>query len=130
MGMRVQVLSRDVVTLAFPLRENQNHYGTGFGGSITSAATAAAWLMATSLITTSDRLPTVLIRRSSVEFVAPVTGDFTATSRITEAARDSYVRAYERRGKSVVELAATVHVGEVVCAEFTGVFVALPVERP
>ncbi|MDX2064271.1 MAG: YiiD C-terminal domain-containing protein [Fimbriimonadaceae bacterium] len=125
-AMTVTASSPARVELSFPLAGNQNHYGTGFGGSIATAATTAAWLLATALLATADHVPTVLIRRSQVEFTAPVRGPFRAVANISEPERDAYVRAYARRGKSVVELKATVHTGDELCAEFTGLFVALP----
>jgi len=130
--MGVTVIACDAVAggvrLGAPLAPNLNHRHTAFGGSLSTLPILAAWTLVHTRLRAELPFPCrVVIRSSSVEYVAPVRGDFTAFCPAPPAdtwAR--FVRTLERRGKARLELSAEVYDADgTVGATFTGEYVAL-----
>lgn len=121
----MEVTVRDVrpcVVLDAPLAPNINHRGTGFGGSIATLATLAAWSVVRLIIPEGVRL---VIAREEVDFVAPVTGDFSAIAEVSPEDAERFLMSLSRRGKARLTVEATVRGDGVACAQFRGQFVAL-----
>lgn len=131
MGIRVEHASSDRVLLWCPLEPNINHRGTGFGGSIASIATLTAWswlwvLFKQRGITVKGQMPKLVIRKSSVDYAAPVEDDFSAELRPPSESEIGYfLDSFQRRNSGRIELKVEVLcLGEEV-AHFEGVFVAI-----
>ena len=68
----------------------------------------------------------IVIQKNTIEYVAPVTADFTATCAAPPPADwQRFLRTFEQRGRARVHLAATVDVGETLAAKFGGRFAVL-----
>jgi acyl-coenzyme A thioesterase PaaI-like protein len=111
MGLRVEVASQERVLLGCPLEPNLNHRGTGFGGSIASIATLAAKLV---------------VRKSTIDYIASVDSDFTAELRPpSHEAISHFWETFERRGSARIELKVEVLCRGEEAAHFDGTFVAI-----
>lgn len=126
MGVRVVTVGADGVRLAAPLRPNLNHQSTAFGGSISSLAILAAWTVAHVGLREAGHPATVVIQRSSVEYLKPVHGEMEAFCPIPDPATwRRFVGGVQRRGRGRVRLSAEVHSDGAIVAAFDGLYVAL-----
>lgn len=122
-AMQAEVLEvAPAVVLAAPLEPNINHRGTGFGGSIATLATLAAWSAVRRIVPDGT---TLVIAREEVDFVSPVTGAFAARCSLDDGAADVFLSGLERRGKARMTVSAAVYSEGELVARFEGQFVAI-----
>ncbi len=126
LGIRVEGATLDSVRLGAPLEPNLNHRQTAFGGSISAVAILAAWSLLWCRLRGHAEGHNIVIQASAMEFLAPVTSDFSATCSVPPAeAWHRFVRSFERRGRARIELDVAVHANDAHAATFTGRFVAI-----
>ena len=126
LGVRVQHADIESVRLVAPLEPNLNHRMTGFGGSISAVAILAGWSLLWCRLRERTGGHNIVIQRNSIDYLAPVTADFTASCIAPSAAHwKRFERAFEQRGRSRIELDVEVRVADTLAATFTGRFVAL-----
>lgn len=121
---RIEILDESGLTVRAPLGKNCNHMGTAFAGSLQSLATLTAWGIAVAL---SGDCPDrhVVIQSSSMNFLKPVTGDFTAFCPVPESTvADKFCRQLDRKGRARISLGADVRQKDKLVATFSGDFVA------
>src|SRR5687768_8333506 len=82
MAVRVVSIADDKVILGAPLGPNINHRDTVFGGSASALAILSAWSLLHLRLTAADQPSRVVIQRNSMDYLAPIDGDFTATATI------------------------------------------------
>ncbi|HEY0671000.1 MAG TPA: thioesterase domain-containing protein [Longimicrobiales bacterium] len=126
LGVRVQRADIEAVRLVAPLEPNLNHRMTGFGGSISAVAILAGWSILWCRLRERTGGHNIVIQRNSIDYLAPVTSDFTASCVAPSAAHwKRFERAFEQRGRSRIELDVEVRVADTLAASFAGRFVAL-----
>jgi thioesterase domain-containing protein len=126
LGVRVARSSSEVVELFAPLEPNLNHRKTGFGGSISAVAILAGWGLLWCRLRGRAAGHNIVIQRNTIEYVAPVTADFTARCVAPSPTQwKRFERMFEQRGRSRIDLKSIVCVGEDVTAQFDGRFVVL-----
>jgi thioesterase domain-containing protein len=109
LGLSVASLSPLSLTLAAQLYPNLNHKGMAFGGSLHAIATLSCWAFLSSYVGTLDEGVSILISRSEVDYLLPVTSDFSVTcARADEKAWEIFLRTYTQRGKARIELGADI----------------------
>lgn len=126
-AMQVEVVQAtpDIIELRAPLAPNINHRGTAFGGSISTLATLACWSLLRVRTDGMQPAPHLVVRRNSVEYIAPALGEIRAIVEFpADADWAAFLAAYTSKGRARVSLAAQVLSGQVV-ARFSGDFVAL-----
>ena len=124
MGARIAAYDAERLVLAAPLDVNHNHLGTAFGGSLVSFATLAGY--GTLWLELGDRSAHIVVRKSSIDYRHPVTGEIRAACRRPSAgAMAAFRRKFERSGKARIKLAVAIEEEGRVCASFEGVYVAL-----
>ena len=125
MGVKVVWVTSEEIRLSAPLAPNINHCHTVFGGSESTLAILAAWSLIQVSLKASFPDAQLVIRRNSVEYTAPITGDFTATALApSDAQWELFLRAMKRKNMGRVTINAFVRQGNEVCGEFLGEFVA------
>lgn len=126
MGVRVIAASPDAARIAAPLTPNINYSGTGFGGSLYSAAVLSCWLLVRTTIEASGlEFDTLVIQSGGMEYLKPVTAHFDGEATWpSEEARTRFLDALRRRKLFRTEIAAKVTSGGETCATLTGRFVA------
>lgn len=99
------------VRLHAPLAPNLNDKGTGFAGSTSGLATLTGWSLLTLWLQAKGIDADVMIARSEVEFIAPLTEDLQTEAQLPDA--DLLVQFENRlrqRGRARLEL--TVRLGD------------------
>lgn len=126
MGVRVTEAATERVRLLAPLEPNLNHRETGFGGSISALAILSGWSLLWCRMRECASGHSTIIQSSAVEYLAPVTADFTASCAAPDSQEwERFRRSFERRGRGRIALHASIHDGEVHAASFLGSFVVL-----
>jgi len=129
-AMQVEVAhaSPESVTLLAPLAPNVNHRGTAFGGSIATLATLAGWSLLRVRLDGFEPLPHLVIQRSSIEYLHPISGSFSATVAYpADADWPAFMASLHSKGRARLELAVNVIANDQTAARMVGTFVALRV---
>jgi thioesterase domain-containing protein len=126
LGVRVLHADPTGVRLRAPLAPNLNHRQTAFGGSLSAVAILAAWSYLHCALGGAGTGRRIVIQSNSIEYLAPVTGDFDAYCRAPAADRWAHFdRTLARRQRARLELDAELTVGEQLVAQFRGQYVVL-----
>lgn len=129
-AMDVEVLEAtpESIVLTAPLEPNVNHRGTAFGGSIATLATLAGWSLLRVRLDDYEPLPHLVIQRSSMDYLAPIEGCFSARTHYPAGADWSdFLRQLETRGRARLSLDVEVFADKRLTARMSGAFVALKV---
>jgi len=127
-AMAVQVVSiaHDQLILGAPLAPNINHHGTAFGGSGATLATLAAWALLHVRLLAAGLPSDEVIQSSTMDYLAPIEGDFTAQARFDDSAEwDGFIAMLTRKGRARIGMTAELMAGERIAARFHGRFAAL-----
>lgn len=128
MAVRVISITDQQLTLAAPLAPNINHRDTVFGGSAASVATLAAWSLLHLRLVAAGQPSRVVIQHSTMDYLAPIAGDFTATATL-DGDWDSFLRMLTRRGRARIALRAELDYEGNKAGQFQGDFVAFGKDR-
>lgn len=124
MGVRVEEYDGRRLVLTAPLRENANHLGTAFGGSLHALAVLSGYGLL--WLELRDTKSDIVIRDSSIFYDRPVRGDLRAACvRPEEKALDAFKRQFQQKGLARIVLTATIDDSGVMAVRFRGTFVAL-----
>jgi thioesterase domain-containing protein len=123
--VKVRRFDGTALTLSAPLTSNSNHKGTAFGGSLFSLAVLAGWGLLVLKLGERDLEAELVIQDSSVQYLAPVRGDFSAQATLSEEEFDKFVRTLERRGKARMRLHVLIAAGARDAVKFEGTFAAI-----
>ena len=125
MGVSVASVDEDTVVLRAPLAPNINHRGTVFGGSVSAVAMLAGWSLLHTRLAAAGLRPRLVIRRNTMEYEAPITGDFVARASILRNDEwQRFIATLERKGRARIAVSAALEHGDQVVATFAGEFVA------
>lgn len=126
MQVSVCAIGEDGVRLAAPLQPNINHRGTVFGGSVSALAMIAGWTLVYVRVRDLAYDTRLVIRRNSVDYFAPLPGDFRAWARARDAdGWSTFFDGLESRGKGRLHVIAEISSNTEVAARFEGEYVAL-----
>jgi thioesterase domain-containing protein len=109
LGVTVVTADSAGVTLRAPLAPNVNHQMTAFAGSLASLGLLAGWVWL--VLALRERHPdaSVVIRRSTIEYLAPVSRDLEATcTGPASGLWAPFERALRERGRGRLKLEASV----------------------
>lgn len=123
--VRVVEASAERVLLEAPLAPNINIHGTLFGGSAATLALLAAWSVLHLRLAETSIANQLVIQRTEMEYLLPVTGTAQALARLDGAGWDGFLATLERRGRARLQVTADIMQGDAVAGRLTGAFVAL-----
>ena len=124
LGVRVEEYDGRRLVLTAPLKENVNHLGTAFGGSLNALAVLSGYGLL--WLELRDTECHIVIRDSSIHYDRPVHGDIRAVCvRPDEKTLEVFKRQFRQRGKARIVLDATIEDGGVTAVRFRGTFVAM-----
>ncbi len=130
MGVRVLSCGHDGAVLTAPLAPNLNHRATVFGGSASAVAILAAWTWLHFALRDQDLKCRLVIQRNTMDYVAPIDGDFTAEcAGLPAVTFEKFLKTLRRHGKARAELEARLLLGDAVVAKFSGEYVAVILEK-
>lgn len=120
-ALNLSVISTDeVVKLRLPYQGNTNHHSTVFGGSLSLGATLAGWAVVHTHFSQAEG--NIVIKDSTMRYLAPATGDVIITATLSDDPHQANLML-ERFGKARINVQCTLSVGDVMVADFVGVFV-------
>ena len=118
--------SIDPLAIAAPLAVNLNDKGTGFAGSLFSAAALAGWALVTRWCAADSIDAEVVLQTSTARFLAPARADFRAVAQEPGAAqRDRLRRMLVRGGRGRAEVAVDVKCHEAIVMTFSGAYAVI-----
>ncbi|MBU6470221.1 MAG: thioesterase domain-containing protein [Gammaproteobacteria bacterium] len=124
MQVRMDTCNAHGLTLSAPLAANLNHEGTAFGGSLDSLAMLACWGLVWLLLEPGPAAH-IVVAESRMQFLRPVTDTLMAHCTLPEAAaRQTFLKTLERRNKARITLHVRMLQQQILCARFSGNFVA------
>lgn len=124
LGVRVEEYDGRRLVLTAPLRDNVNHLGTAFGGSLNALAVLSGYGML--WLELRDAECHIIISDSTVRYDRPVRGDIRAVcARPDESTMEVFRRRFRHKGLARIVLPATVEDEGVVAVRFRGTFVAM-----
>lgn len=125
MGLQVAAYDEQQLTLSANFNKNINHNQTAFGGSLSSLCTLSAWGLLVLKLREHSIAANVVVQQSSIDYLKPITKDFTAVATMpADAAFDRFLKTLQRRQIARVKLSATIHQDGDLAVCFDGQFVA------
>lgn len=113
LGIRLLSWDGHALLLSAPLEPNRNHQGTGFGGSVYSAAVTAAWGVTELALTDLGLRGAVVVQNGNIDYLEPVERDFYVICRLPGGEIPGRFRkSLARHGKGRLDLTAEVFCGE------------------
>ncbi len=126
MQVEVIALQEECVALKAPLAPNINHRETVFGGSASALAILAAWSLVHTRLLREGIASRIVIQSNTMLYDAPISGTFTAHSRLAAGADwGRFVEMLRRKGRGRIETAAMLDYEGKVAGRFSGTFAAL-----
>jgi len=130
MAVSVVSIADDAVTLSAPLAPNINHRDTVFGGSASALAILSCWSLLHLRLTGAGLESRVVIQRNEMEYLAPISGTFTARSSFAADTNwDGFVKMLARKGRARVSVRAVLEFEGAIAGRLTGEFVAFGAGR-
>ena len=124
LGVKVEEYDGRRLVLWAPLRENVNHLGTAFGGSLNALAVLSGYGLL--WLELRDAECHLVIRDSSISYDRPVRGDLRAVcARPDEEALEAFKHQFQQKGRARIVLSATIDDAGVTAVRFRGTFVAM-----
>ncbi|UGA53567.1 YiiD C-terminal domain-containing protein [Vibrio sp. VB16] len=123
LGVEVKSCSQTNIELLAPLEPNINHKNTAFGGSLSVLAILAGWSLV--YMRLNGIRNEIVIQESSMTYLKPANGSFTATSLYEESTDWSkFYRSFTKRGRGRIKVKSNILCGEEIVATFQGTYVA------
>lgn len=112
LGIRLLSWDGQALLLEAPLEPNRNHQGTGFGGSVYSAAVTAAWGVTELALADLGLRGAVVVQNASIDYLEPVEKDFYVICRLPGGEiPERFRKSLARHGKGRLDLTAEVFCG-------------------
>ncbi|MFP5463949.1 MAG: YiiD C-terminal domain-containing protein [Gammaproteobacteria bacterium] len=128
MQVSAVAVSAEAVALSAPLGPNINHRDTVFGGSASALAILAAWSLLHVRLARQGVPCRLVIQRNSMEYLAPVFGEFTATSSLHDPQSwGRQLHMLERKGVARFSVDSELLAAGAAAGRFAGEFVAMAV---
>ncbi len=113
LGIEVHSWDGHSLLISAPLEPNINHQGTGFGGSVYSAAVTAAWGLTELALGDLGLRGNVVVQSGNIDYLEPVTSDFYVICRLPgDEIPERFRRSLARHGKGRLDLTAEVFCGQ------------------
>jgi thioesterase domain-containing protein len=128
MGIRVHEGGVDGLVMRLPLDPNRNHQQTAFAGSLNALCTIAGWGYVFLLLRTLGRSGNIVIHRSNIKYLQPVTSSEIYARCRPAAPEESqhFLEMLDDKGQSKLELAVEVAGSDGPAVSFKGSYVVLP----
>lgn len=125
MGIQVLEFTQSRVRMLAKLDANINDKMTVFGGSINGLMTICGWAMIFKNIKEIDPGVDIVIKKSSINYFAPIREDFIAECELNnERARKEFIEIYSKQKKSRLNLKISIKNKITTLAEYEGQYVA------
>jgi thioesterase domain-containing protein len=128
MGIRVHEGGVDGLVMRLPLDPNRNHQQTAFAGSLNALCTIAGWGYVFLLLRKLGRTGNIVIHRSSIKYLEPVTSSeiYARCRPASPEESQHFLDMLDDKGQTKLELAVEVAGSEGPAVSFKGSYVVLP----
>lgn len=123
MQFTIKVLNHDEIQVSAPLEPNINVHGTGFAGSIYSAAILTGWALCTHVMDELELEGDLVVAKAEISYRAPVTSALECKCQVSEQQRDAFARGLLDSGKG--KLLLEVSVGDLPHATLQATYIAV-----
>ena len=123
MQFSIKLLNQGEIQVSAPLEPNINVHGTGFAGSIYSAAILTGWALCTHVMDELELDGDLVVAKAEISYRAPVTSALECRCRVSAQQRDSFARGLLESGKG--KLSLEVEVGDRPHAILQGTYIAV-----
>lgn len=110
MDFSISHLSEHEIRVSAPLSENVNVHGTGFAGSLYSAAVLSAWGLTTHILAQTDHDADVVVAKAEIRYKSPVHTDIQCHCEVEAEACEMFLKHLESHGRG--RLSLVVEIGE------------------
>lgn len=125
MGVQVHSINDSGAVVSAPLAQNDNHMGTGFGGSLSALLITSCYAWLFYILSEQGFFLHVLIKSGQTDYHFPVKEDLKAICvRPSKAEFDEFMDTFKRKGKGKLILTAYVETADGKACSFKGEFVA------
>jgi thioesterase domain-containing protein len=125
MGVTVAFYDGRRTVLRAPFAGNINHRHTVFGGSIATLGILAGWFVLHQRMEDEKKKTRLVIRKSMVDYLLPGFGDFEAECAIDERGYRQFMKMFDRKVKSRIQLESLIRCDGQLIATHQGEYVAL-----
>ena len=123
MQLQTDFFSKEKIRLSVPLAPNKNDKNTGFGGSIACLLTVCGWSMMYANFQTQFPDAKIVVQKSELRYLAPITDDFYAGCQCTDiAVKESVCENLQRHGKGKLSLHIDCYCKDVLSATLDGTY--------
>ena len=123
MNFSIQKLDQHSIQVAAPLDNNVNVHGSGFAGSLYSAAALAAWGLTTHIIELAGLDADVVMAKAEIRYKSPVYADILCSCHCESETCEVFLKHLINRGRG--RLSLLVDVGESSEATLSATMVAI-----
>ena len=110
MDFSITQLSEHSIQVNAPLSENVNVHGTGFAGSLYSAAILSAWGLTTHILEQTEHDADVVVAKAEIRYKDPVHTDIRCRCEVETEACEVFLKHLDSRGRG--RLSLVVEIGE------------------
>lgn len=123
MQFSIKALNQDSIKVSAPLEPNINVHGTGFAGSIYSAAILTGWALCTHVMDELELDGDLVVAKAEISYRAPVTSALDCRCHVSAQQRDAFARGLLDSGKG--KLLLEVEVGDLPHAILQATYIAI-----
>lgn len=124
MGVEVLELNPSRVRIRARLEPNLNPHGTAFGGSINTLMLICGWSTVFVNVSDHDVNSHIVIHKSSIEYLSPITTDIIAECTIeNQEIITKLLAGYEKFGRAKIDLTVVCMDKEKIAVKFKGQYV-------
>lgn len=123
MQLQTDIFSKEQIQLSVPLAPNKNDKNTGFGGSIACLLTVCGWSMMYANFYKAFPYAKIVVQKSELRYLAPITDDFYAICQCTDlAAKESVCNHLQTKGKGKLSLHIDCYCKDLLAATLEGTY--------
>lgn len=109
LGAEVVYYDRSEVRIEAPLEPNLNHRNTAFGGSIATLGILSGWVLLHLNLREEGLESRLVIQRSQIDFLEPITGDFESRSTLPEGEKwEKFILTLRKYGRARISIPSTI----------------------
>lgn len=126
MGIKYQSfdpINGDLIT-SMPFAPNINDKSTVFGGSMAALATFSGWSLATLLCRQASLDCDIVVFKSEMEYLLPISDDFYSQAIVSSSVRDHFITGLNSRDKARISIELTIKQGQTIAATYRGDYAA------
>jgi thioesterase domain-containing protein len=125
-GIQVQEISAEGITLSAPLAPNINHTGTAFAGSASAVALLSAWSLLFVGLDNEGIKGRGVVQKNSMTYELPITGRFTASAAAPDVASwQKFINTLRKKKRARIKLESILYCNGIRVGRLEGEFVAL-----